>query len=172
MCDGSGKCSANGIKVRKAGEGDITVMAGLLEDLFSVEKDFNSDRPKQEEGLRLFLSCEGRQAFVAEMDGKVAGMVTGQMLASTAEGALSVLLEDLVTDPGHRGRGIGSHLLAAVEDWGREKGAARLQLLADKDNAPAREFYEKAGWERTNLVCLKKTKPGTSTCTGMRHLND
>jgi ribosomal protein S18 acetylase RimI-like enzyme len=31
-----------------------------------------------------------------------------------------------------------------------------LQLLADKNNLPALNFYQKQGWQSTQLVCLRK----------------
>lgn len=46
--------------------------------------------------------------------------------------------------------------MAAVADWAAAAGATRLQLLADKDNGPALEFYQKQGWQFTRLICLRK----------------
>jgi hypothetical protein len=37
-----------------------------------------------------------------------------------------------------------------------QNGAKRLQLLADKNNSPALEFYEKMNWKRTQMIWLWK----------------
>ncbi len=64
----------------------------------------------------------------------VVGMVTTQLVVSTAEGGPAALVEDMVVAPDHRMRGTGRWLLRAAEAWARERGATRLQLLADRDN--------------------------------------
>lgn len=156
------------IKARKAEFEDVPAMAGLLAELFSIEKDFSPDAEKQARGLSMLLVESGKAVIAAEESGRVIGMVTGQLLLSTAEGGLSLLLEDLVVAKSHRGRGVGSLLLAEVEKWGRDNGALRLQLVADKDNAPAKNFYEKAGWKMTNLCVLVKANENQTLCPGMK----
>ncbi len=49
----------------------------------------------------------------------------------------------LVVLPGYRGRGLGSRVLAAAEDWSRELGAERVALEAIEDKQP---FYLKQGY--------------------------
>lgn len=154
------------IRARAARTGDLPAMKELLADLFAIEKDFSPDGEKQETGLLMLLSDRRARVVVAVEKGVVFGMVTGQLLTSTAEGAPSVLVEDLVVAKEARGRGVGSLLLGEIEKWGRKKGAARLQLVADRDNGPARDFYEKAGWKVTNLLVLRKTEAEITLCPG------
>ncbi len=99
---------------------------------------------------------ERRAVLVAVREGRVVGMVTAQLVVSTAEGAPSALVEDMVVDASERERGIGAALLRAIEAWSRARGATRLQLLADRDNAPALAFYARMGWRSTRLVCLRR----------------
>ena len=94
--------------------------------------------------------------LVAERAGAVVGMVTAQLVVSTAEGGLSAWVEDLVVLATERRRGTGRALLEAVREWAEERGARRLQLLADRENAPALAFYDRLGWSRTQLVCLRR----------------
>ncbi len=86
----------------------------------------------------------------------VVGMVTTQLVVSTAEGGPAALVEDMVVAPDHRMRGTGRWLLRAAEAWARERGATRLQLLADRNNDPALRFYRRMGWRSTDLVCLRQ----------------
>jgi len=83
-------------------------------------------------------------------------MITLQILISTAEGGPIGLLEDLVVAADFRHLGIGAKLLVGAVTWAECRGLKRLQLLADKNNLPALDFYEKQGWESTQLVCLRK----------------
>lgn len=155
--------------IRAAEPGDIAAMTGLLGALFAIEKDFTPNREKQERGLALLLDgSPHRAALVADHGGSVVGMVTGQILVSTAEGGLTALVEDLVVAPAFRGRGVGSRLLAGINGWARAAGAVRLQLLADRDNGPALDFYGRAGWRETNLFCLRNREPETTLCPGRR----
>jgi len=143
--------------VREAGAADLPVLVRLLDLLFSLETDFRPDPRRQRRGLELMLEDrEQRRVLVAEVAGVVRGMATAQLLVSTAEGALSALVEDLVVDDGARRAGLGRRLLLGLEDWARARGATRLQLLADRDNRPALEFYRRLGWTTTQLVALRR----------------
>jgi len=143
--------------LRPAGPADLEALVRLLGVLFSIEADFRPDRARQRRGLLRMLDDPARRlVLVAEAGGAVIGMVTVQLVVSTAEGGASGLVEDLVVDATHRGAGVGRHLLEAAEAWARARGATRLQLLADAGNAPALEFYARLGWSRTRLVCLRR----------------
>jgi GNAT superfamily N-acetyltransferase len=129
----------------------------LLGELFAIEADFRPDPERQRRGLALLLEDRLRRAvLVAEVGGGVVGMVTGQLVVSTSEGAASVWVEDMVVGEGARRAGLGRRLLLAIEQWGAARGATRLQLLADRENLPALRFYEARGWSGTRLVCLRR----------------
>jgi len=130
-------------------------MVKLLRQLFSIEEDFVYNPVRQKIGLELLLSSAHTTLLVAEMDGEVVGMVSGQVLISTAEGSPALLVEDLVVDEGMRGKGIGKALLTRVGAWGKQKNAERMQLLADCNNLKAIDFYQQSGWRKTSLICLR-----------------
>jgi ribosomal protein S18 acetylase RimI-like enzyme len=145
-------------KIRNARPEDFDSLTALLQQLFSIEADFAVDAGRQRRGLSLMLDgcLKHRCVKVAEVEGEVAGMVTAQLLISTAEGGVVALVEDMVVDSRYRGRGIGRQLMAAIETWAREHGASRLQLLADRTNFSALDFYDKIGWRPTRLICLRR----------------
>lgn len=150
-------------RIRLARSSDLPTLVRLLGDLFSIEADFTPDPEAQGRGLALMLAEPQRRAvIVAEAAGAVIGMVTGQLLVSTAQGGLSVLVEDMVVDARQRGHGVGRALLDAVEQWAVDRGATRLQLLADRENAPALAFYGRAGWGATQLVCMRRLPGGAA----------
>ena len=143
--------------VRAARPKDMARMVGLLDLLFAIEADFRQDPARQRQGLALLLDDERARVLVAERAGSVVGMCTGQLVVSTAEGGAALLVEDVVVDANHRGRGVGRALLAALADWARGRGVRRLQLLADGSNGPALAFYDRLGWRATALVCRRLT---------------
>ncbi|MEV7859826.1 GNAT family N-acetyltransferase [Streptomyces hirsutus] len=65
------------------------------------------------------------------------------------------------TDPGHRGRGLGTRLVRAVADGIRERGD-RPFLHAAADNTPAIRLYEAIGFTvRRRATLLQVRSPGT-----------
>jgi GNAT superfamily N-acetyltransferase len=83
-------------------------------------------------------------------------MATVQIVISTAEGGLVGLVEDVVVQEDRRGCGVGRCLMAALVSWAEGRGLSRLQLLADRTNFGALDFYNQAGWLPTRLICLRK----------------
>ena len=151
------------VTIRPAVLKDIEEMILLLKSLFSLEADFQFNRSLQEAGLKQLLNADGALALVAEDQGRVVGMCTGQTVISTAEGGPALLVEDVVVSPDRQGNGIGRCLLQALIDQARQQGISRLQLLADSNNSGALAFYEKLGWQSTRLICLR-----TSTDRGKK----
>ncbi len=140
----------------QANRQDINDMLLLLQQLFGIEEDFKFDAARQRRGLELLLDSANAVIMVAKENHAVIGMGTAQLVISTAEGGFSLLIEDVAVMPSRQKRGIGSKLLQALGDWGAERGAGRMQLLADKTNSPALDFYQKQGWQQTQLICLRK----------------
>lgn len=142
----------NGVTIAPASEADIPELIDLLAVLFSIEQDFSPDTDRQRRGLAALLaSPTGHIAIARDTTSRAVGMATAQLLISTAEGAPSAWIEDVVVREDFRGRGLGRALLDAVLAWARSQGAVRAQLLADLDNAPALAFYERVGWRPTRL---------------------
>lgn len=146
------------VKIRDALPEDLDTLVALLQELFSIEADFSPDEKRQRRGLSLMLDGCGKHRCVkvAEIDSHVVGMCTAQILVSTAEGAKVALVEDLVVNSQYRGMGIGGRLMAAIEAWAHKHGISRLQLLADRTNFTALDFYDKIGWHPTQLICLRR----------------
>lgn len=131
---------------------DIADLVKLLSALFSIEEDFNPDTSKQADGLELLLNSQTGTIQVAKnAAGKVIGMVTAQLVISTAEGALSAWVEDMVIVKDYRRLGIGKTLLQRTLVWAKQNGATRAQLLVDVTNDDAINYYQKLNWESTQL---------------------
>lgn len=150
------------ISIRHACQEDTDAMVSLLQALFAIEVDFIPDPARQYRGLAQLLNnaSDQRCILVAETDRVVVGMATLQVLISTAEGGPVGLVEDVVVEEKYRGCGVGQKLMDSLVSWSIEHGLSRLQLLADLDNQPALDFYEKNDWQSTQLICLRKTGLG------------
>ena len=142
--------------IRPAIPADLDRLTALLEMLFAIENDFVFDPARQRRGLAMLLANDWASVLVAEAEGQVVGMCTGQLIISTAEGGPALLVEDVVVDPKQQGKGLGTKLLATMAECAADNGVQRLQLLADRNNETGLTFYKKIGWQRTDLVCLRK----------------
>lgn len=63
-------------------------------------------------------------------------------------------------DPDHRGKEYGRAIMNAAEDWLREAGIAKLQLLVRADNTKVRAFYESIGYDEQERVIYAKWLDG------------
>ncbi|HEX9020683.1 MAG TPA: GNAT family N-acetyltransferase [Nitrospirota bacterium] len=145
------------ITIRAAKPEDIPQMGDLLTDLFTIELDFSPDIERQTRGLSMLITDTSGSSLVlvAVNEENLVGMATVQTLVSTAEGGQVGLVEDVIEDSRFRCRNIGTLLLDGLVSWSRKKKLTRLQLLADRENHQALNFYSSRGWDTTRLVCLR-----------------
>ncbi|KEO82288.1 acetyltransferase [Tumebacillus flagellatus] len=87
--------------------------------------------------------CDQLPGFAAFVEGEVVGVAT----LSAQEDACEVVSLDSLRE----GRGIGSALMQAVEQWASEQGLARIRLITTNDNLNALAFYQKRGYELVRL---------------------
>ncbi|MDR3322877.1 MAG: GNAT family N-acetyltransferase [Zoogloeaceae bacterium] len=142
---------------------DVPALIELLGILFAIEQDFHPDAEKQRRGLEMLLARPEHACILTARHpaAGVVGMVSAQLVISTAGGAPSAWIEDVVIRPEFRACGLGGQLLKAARDWAITQGATRLQLLADADNTPALEFYKHLDWQPTRLFAWRQgSKPG------------
>lgn len=142
--------------IRPARVGDLDELVDLLDLLFAIEEDFDFDAARQRQGLAMMLDHDGAIILVAEAEGRVIGMCSGQLIISSAEGGVALLVEDVVVAETWQGQGVGRKLIQTLEQWAGARKVERLQLLADRHNQAALEFYTTLGWQSTELVCLRQ----------------
>ena len=148
--------SENEVMIEQASSADIPAMVGLLAALFTIEQDFKPDTERQIRGLAGVLASPNACIMVARSaQGEAIAMCSAQLVFSTAEGAHSAWIEDMVVHKAWRKRGIGRQVLQAVLAWASERGATRAQLLADLDNQPALDYYQHLGWQETSLIARR-----------------
>jgi hypothetical protein len=66
----------------------------------------------------------------------------------------------VATDPDRRGKGYGRAIMNAAEDWLREAGMPKLQLMVRRENAKAGAFYQSLGYEEAQTVVFAKWLDG------------
>jgi len=62
----------------------------------------------------------------------------------------------VAVDPTHQKKGFGRAIMDAAEDWLRQAGIEKLQLLVRPGNEPVKAFYESIGYgEQPRLIFAK-----------------
>lgn len=107
---------------------------------------FRRDATPTVEEERAYVVKSNRRGvlLIAVDEKKVLGMLGAAIperpqRAHTCEFGISVL-------SGHRGRGIGTHLLNALEAWARKKGLRRIECAAFSNNTAGIRLYRRLGY--------------------------
>ncbi|MEO7133614.1 MAG: GNAT family N-acetyltransferase [Vicinamibacterales bacterium] len=91
-------------------------------------------------------SNPGEAMLIADLDGTPAGVAYLVTLVDYFNERPHAHLSVLAVEKAAEGRGVGSALLAACEQWSRSKGSDRLTLSALVTNGRARALYERKGF--------------------------
>ena len=127
-------------EIRSAQASDARAMAELFA-LVAAERDGIASEPPVDIGEReaLFARSAG-ESVVAVADRQIIGMLHIEV-SRHGFGELGMLV-----DPGWRGRGVGSALVAAAIDWARGRELHKLCLEVFAHNTAAVALYRKCGF--------------------------
>jgi ribosomal protein S18 acetylase RimI-like enzyme len=66
----------------------------------------------------------------------------------------------VTVDPDHRKKGFGRAIMTAAEDWLRERGILKLQLMVRPDNTQVQAFYETLDYDEQERIVYAKWLDG------------
>jgi ribosomal protein S18 acetylase RimI-like enzyme len=66
----------------------------------------------------------------------------------------------VAVDPDHQKNGYGRAIMTAAENWLRERGVEKIQLLVRADNTRVQAFYETLDYEEQERVIFAKWLDG------------
>ena len=128
------------ITIKKLGENDFEKFVGvirLFEDVFEME---NFSIPESHHLQRL-LSKSDFFVFAALHDNKVIGGLTAYVLEQYYSEKPLAYIFDLAVDTKYQRQGIGKKLVAAMNNYCKEKGFEEVFVQADKVEDYAIGFY-------------------------------
>ena len=112
------------------------------------EREVDAPEQRWRQGLK------ERARFIAELDGVVAGTVSGGDGEATGAAAMTAMW----VDPAFRRRGVGDLLVKTVLEWARSAGYEEMFLWVTDGNANAERLYERNGFKRTGAA--QDVRPG------------
>lgn len=131
------------IIIRQAGRKDMAEIHGLVRELAIYEKaepEFVATLEEYEADFEAGVF----EAQVAEVEGKVVGMILYYLTYSTWKGKM-LYLEDFVVLTEYRRYGIGQLLFDALQGVAKKKGCKLIKWQVLDWNEPAIKFYKKNG---------------------------
>jgi GNAT superfamily N-acetyltransferase len=146
--------SAGQVQIRTARPADAAALAGLLVEL-------GYPQPADELGSRIAALADTATdtVLVAEVDGRVAGMASLHVTPFFNQGQPRGRITALVVDSNHRQRGVGHHLLQAVEAAASRRGCVAVELTSSAHRHGAHRFYLAAGYQDLPHRFLKLLDP-------------
>ena len=130
------------IRVRELSESDRDIWLSLWRGYLEFYKTTAPDVQYELTWKRLLDNEYNMYGLVAEVDGKVCGIVHYTFQNSTRSPINYCYLEDLFVDPLIRGKGAGRALIDAVQDIAVKAGSSRLYWNTDATNEVARKLYD------------------------------
>ena len=123
-------------------------MAALFNALNSMDGPPPPVEMTAEAVRRDLLGAAPRAAlFVAELDGRLVGFITGNAVYDSVRAADALFLNDLYVAPEARRRGAGRALVARLAATAKQSGAGCLWWGVDLGDDDALRFYEALGAE-------------------------
>lgn len=136
----------NSIRLRKATLDDCRTLFNWRNDQVTVAMSLVSEPVPWESHVAWFensLVNPKRHLLVAEQDGNPVGTIRFDDLDDTSEISITV-------SPDQRGKGMGTSLLDAADEWAREElGLDRIIARIKESNPASIAIFKKSGYEIT-----------------------
>ena len=136
---------ATNATIRTARAGDLDGLLALYQHLHA--RDPSVARGRLEQAWARMLADEHLTVFIAESDGALIGSCMLVLTPNLTRGARPFgTIENVVTDPAHRGQGIGKAILRAACNAAWAEDAYKVMLMTGRKDEATLRFYTTAGF--------------------------
>jgi aminoglycoside 3-N-acetyltransferase I len=144
------------IEFRRLTENDVSILAAQIElyaEVFEME-DFQMPASAY---LQTLLEKDYLVFWAAVLDSEIIGGATCYVLPSVYAAASEIYLYDLAVKTEYQRQGIGTQLIAALKNYGVERGHQAVFVQADLEDQHAIDFYRKTGGQSADVVHFSYT---------------
>ncbi len=144
------------LRVREATAEDVETIHSLAGELAGVVGDASPALEPVRARLSELLESPQARVLVAEDEGgAVVGLASLWIKPDLAHGDTVIEVPTLVVAEGSRGGGVGKLLMEEIQRLAAENDASLIELVATRQNVPARDFYKSLGFVETDHVSLE-----------------
>lgn len=140
--------------IRPAKRTDLPAWIEMRRELYPETSESNHEL----EMTDILSNFERTACLLAIVDKEAVGFIEVS-IRDWAEGCATKdvgYVESIIVCSGHRRRGIAKALLAAAEDWARDRGAVEMASDVDFDNDASLAWHTRAGFEEVGRSVLFK----------------
>ncbi len=148
------------LRYRPCNEKDCTIWIKMNRDFMKEEINDNefwneADRIRDAEFREVFIeglnSPDQVRFLMFEEDEEPVGFANLMIGYSVWSHGKAMIIDDFYFKAGMRGRGYGRRGMEMIEEYAKEEGCKRLQLLAALTNQNAMDFYRAIGYQSTDM---------------------
>lgn len=129
--------------IRRLEPGDSPALLAFFQALSDADRAFFHPHPFDESTARAICSAQGKDVFVGGFEG---GQIAAYGMLRGWEDGFDVPRLGLATRSGFRGCGWGDAMMDVLHRLAAEKGASKVELKVEPDNAPALRLYRRHGY--------------------------
>ena len=139
--------------IRETRQGDLR---GLLELYAHLQKEGRLEPDLEAERVwRRILREENHHILVAEEGGRILSSCVCVVVPNLTHGQRPyALVENVVTHPDFRGRGLASARLAAARELAARQGCYKIMLMTGSKRESTLRLYERAGYNRQDKTAF------------------
>ena len=155
----------DGYVIRQAAAADEASIRALFEEMLRTINHTDAAQGYEPGYLDRYWTGGADRIFVADSGG-VVGFLSVEVHREREDYAY---LDDFSVTEAYRGRGIGTALIRAAEEYARELALGAVLLHAEKTNEAARRFYAREGFtvfrdDGTRLLLCKELQRPPALC--------
>ncbi len=154
----------NMVEIRPYQSADLEAVRQLLAELQTYELQFDARRAEPTHEFitkyvsHLLMDIEERQGIIllAIVRNTICGLVAGYPEEELDFQDPYFYIAELVVSAAHRGQGVGSKLMHAIEDFARSKGCKRVGISVLFDNTRSHDLYQRLGFRDYVIELIKE----------------
>lgn len=139
-----------------------------LPTLLALYRHLNPDDPELDDSAARaiwddLLGSRIAEVILAEVNGQVAASCVLAVIPNLTRGGRPyALIENVVTDPAYRRRGLGRAILGFACDRAWARDCYKVMLMTGRQDQATLQFYEACGFDRASKTAFQQRRQGSA----------